>query len=271
MSGPDGTAAEAVALAQYATPDRLSTRISIHDKYSVNRQGFSNWIAEHYSFAPGASVLELGCGTGAFWTGRDSLIRSCRRLILSDFSEGMLDAARKTLAGRPEIAFERIDIRQIPYPDRSFDAVIANMMLYHVPDIPGALREVRRVLREGGTFCCATYGEHGIMEYLCGLFPEEGAADSGNHAFPAERRGPAARLLLRRAPGGLSRCPGCHGPGGHGGLHRLPRRADGPAEPAQGADRLRPPRPYEGRGAHGPERIRAVPGPLNTDPKRHTV
>ncbi len=183
MSGPDGAAAEAVARAQYATPDRLSTRISIHDKYSVNRQGFSNWIAEHYSFAPGASVLELGCGTGAFWTGRDSLIRSCRRLILSDFSEGMLDAARKTLAGRPEIAFERIDIRRIPYPDRSFDAVIANMMLYHVPDIPGALREVRRVLREGGTFCCATYGEHGIMEYLCGLFPEEGAADSGNHAF----------------------------------------------------------------------------------------
>jgi len=61
--------------------------------------------------------------------------------------------------------------------------IIANMMLYHVPDIPRALSEVRRVLRKGGTFCCATYGENGIMEYLAGLFQEYGVTEEANHTF----------------------------------------------------------------------------------------
>ncbi len=174
---------ESEVRAQYAAPDRLSTRISIHDRYSVNPLGFSNWIARRYDFAPGSRVLELGCGTGSFWAGRDALIRRCGELILTDFSEGMLEAARRNLAEFPGIRFRRADIRAIPWEDGAFDAVIANMMLYHVPDIPGALGEVRRVLRSGGTFLCATYGEHGIMEYLCGLFAGEGVTDRANHRF----------------------------------------------------------------------------------------
>ena len=168
---------------QYASADRLNTRISIHDRYSTNRQGFGNWIAEHYRFPPAASVLELGCGTASFWRNRDSLIRSCSSLVLSDFSEGMLQAARETLPDYGSVRFALVDIRDIPFADRSFDAVIANMMLYHVPDLPRALSEVRRVLKDGGTFYCATYGEHGIMEYLCGLFGRPELAAGANHAF----------------------------------------------------------------------------------------
>lgn len=59
-----------------------------------------------------------------------------------------------------------LDIQEIPYHDAAFNVVIANMMLYHVPDIDKGLAEVRRVLRKDGHFYCATYGEHGIIEYL---------------------------------------------------------------------------------------------------------
>ena len=52
---------------QYGMADKLNTRISIHTKYSVNKQGFGNWITEHYRFPENASVLELGCGTGDMW------------------------------------------------------------------------------------------------------------------------------------------------------------------------------------------------------------
>ena len=168
---------------QYGTSEKLSTRISIHSKYSTNKQGFGNWIYTHYQFPENASVLELGCGTGDMWKSKGELISRCSRLVLSDFSGGMLDQAKETLAGEAGIEYRVIDIQEIPFPDRSFDAVIANMMLYHVPDLPKALREVRRVLKEGGTFYCATYGEHGMMEYIGSLFTGHGIETMVNTNF----------------------------------------------------------------------------------------
>ncbi|HUI25285.1 MAG TPA: class I SAM-dependent methyltransferase [Candidatus Kryptonia bacterium] len=53
---------------------------------------------------------------------------------------------------------------QIPYDDASFDFVIANHMLYHVPDRDRALGEIRRVLRPGGTLYAATNGHAHLRE-----------------------------------------------------------------------------------------------------------
>ena len=167
---------------QYSTAEKLNTRISIHSKYSTNKQGFGNWIASHYDIRDGMSVLELGCGTGDMWTGKQEMIRRCSRLVLSDFSEGMLEKAKETLRDYDGIEYRAIDIQDIPFGDNEFDLVIANMMLYHVPDLQKGLREVRRVLKETGKFCCATFGEHGMMEYIHGLFgmqPEKGGSGSG--------------------------------------------------------------------------------------------
>ena len=68
---------------QYGTADKLNTRISIHAKYSVNKQGFGNWITEHYRFPEHASVLELGCGTGDMWKGKSEIIARCGAPIFS--------------------------------------------------------------------------------------------------------------------------------------------------------------------------------------------
>ena len=155
---------------QYSTPDNLNTRISIHSKYSTNKQGFGNWITSHYRIREGMSVLELGCGTGDMWAGKEEIIRRCSRFVLSDFSEGMLDKAKASLRDTDGIEYRLIDIQDIPFGDHEFDVVIANMMLYHVPDLSKALGEVRRVMKEDGTFYCATYGENGMMAYICGLF-----------------------------------------------------------------------------------------------------
>ncbi len=168
---------------QYRTAEKLNTRISIHQKYSANPQGFGNWIVSHYQIGKGMAVLELGCGTGEMWAGRDALIARCSKLVLSDFSEGMLRRAKETLRSQSGISYQAIDIQRIPYENGSFDIVIANMMLYHVPDIQKGLSEVRRVLKKGGTFYCATYGENGIMEYLGGLFEGCGVKSEPNHSF----------------------------------------------------------------------------------------
>ena len=168
---------------QYSTADKLNTRISIHSKYSTNKQGFGNWITSHYRIPDGAFVLELGCGTGDMWVNQHEIINRCSRFILSDFSEGMLTKAKETLRSQSGIEFRQIDIQDIPFADQTFDAVIANMMLYHVPDLQKGLREVKRVLKENGTFYCATYGEHGMMDYICSLFPDHPVQNRVNDHF----------------------------------------------------------------------------------------
>ena len=168
---------------QYQTSANLSARISIHDKYSVNKQGFGNWITDRYEIEAGMRVLELGCGTGSMWVGKGDLVKKCGKLILSDFSEGMLEQTRETLKDLKGIEYQTIDIQKIPYEEHTFDIVIANMMLYHVPDLQKGLREVRRVLKEGGRFYCATFGENGIMEYIYGLLKDYGVQSETNRAF----------------------------------------------------------------------------------------
>lgn len=151
---------------QYQTAGNLNTRISIHEKYSTNSLGFGNWIISNYAVGENARILELGCGTGSMWKGHFNILSTCTELILTDFSEGMLETAKENLGVHPKLSFAQVDIQEIPYAEESFDIVIANMMLYHVPDLKKGLMEVRRVLKPGGKFYCATYGENGIIDYI---------------------------------------------------------------------------------------------------------
>ena len=153
---------------QYQTSRNLNTRISIHEKYSTNQQPFGDWIMSHYDIPAGAKVLELGCGTGDMWQNNLHLLKGGTELILTDFSAGMLETAKRNVVSE-QITFQQVDIQNIPYDDGTFDVVIANMMLYHVPNLHKGLSEVRRVLKQGGRFYCATYGIHGIMEYVTDL------------------------------------------------------------------------------------------------------
>ena len=168
---------------QYRTADKLNIRMAVHSKYSVNKQGFGNWIFSNYRIREGMSVLELGCGNGEMWRGKDNVIKRCSRLILSDLSEGMLRAAEENLRDLSGIEYRLIDIEDIPFPDGEFDVVIANMMLYHVSDLSRALQEVQRILTDNGTFYCATYGENGMMEYIEHLLEDFPVCSTHNYNF----------------------------------------------------------------------------------------
>ena len=181
-SSNDSTAVQA----QYAVPKGLDIRLTFHKKYSVNTQGYDEWLVSHYDIHDGMTVLEIGCGTGSIWIGREKIVSGCGKLILTDLSEGMLETAEKNLGKRDNIEYRKADIQSLPFTDGSFDVVIANSMLYHVPDIGKGLREVRRVLKKGGIFYCTTYGENNFTDKLAEWFKLGGEDFKPNHNFTME-------------------------------------------------------------------------------------
>ncbi|MBO7600591.1 MAG: class I SAM-dependent methyltransferase [Lachnospiraceae bacterium] len=168
---------------QYQTSKGLDTRISFHDKYSTNMQGYGNWIVSNYEIIKGMKVLELGCGTGSIWMGRDDVLDMFGKLVLTDFSEGMLNTAHENIGDKDNTEYLVADIQDLPFGDNSFDMVIANSMLYHVPDIEKGIKEVRRVLKDDGVFYCATLGENNFVEQLAEWFRLDGEKFNPNHNF----------------------------------------------------------------------------------------
>jgi SAM-dependent methyltransferase len=147
---------------QYATNSNLRARIALHDKYSRTPVWYPHWIFDGYAFGDDADVLEVGCGDGNIWRENLDRIPLGWRLTLTDFSPGMVDAARAVLGDRAEYAVA--DVQDLPFVDASFDAVIANHMLFHVEDRPRALGEIVRVLRPGGQFRATAIGLDHLRE-----------------------------------------------------------------------------------------------------------
>jgi SAM-dependent methyltransferase len=153
---------------QYKTPVNFNARVRLHGRFSTNttRGGMFGWIFDQIEAPPDARLLELGSGTALFWRANRDRIPPGWRVTLSDFSEGMLGDVRANVGAIPhEFAFMQIDAQALPFQDHSFDALIANHMLYHVPDKPRALHEIRRVLAPGARCYAATMGCSNMCEF----------------------------------------------------------------------------------------------------------
>lgn len=151
---------------QYRDSSNLDARVLIHKRFSTNPYGWMRWIFDRLLALPAnAKVLELGCGPGYLWRENVDRIPSTWDITLSDLSSGMLDSAWRNLVvtGR-NYKFNDIDAQEIPFGDETFDAVIANHMLYHIPDRPKAIAEIKRVLKTGGRFFATTVGDNHLKE-----------------------------------------------------------------------------------------------------------
>ncbi|HEX5166268.1 MAG TPA: methyltransferase domain-containing protein [Thermomicrobiales bacterium] len=101
------------------------------------------------AFPDGARVLDVGCGTGvltrviAGWPG-------VAEVVGVDPAPSLLEKARGLAAGLTNLTFEVADGRELPYEDDSFDVVIFDSTLCHVPHPERALAEAFRVLRPSG-------------------------------------------------------------------------------------------------------------------------
>jgi SAM-dependent methyltransferase len=152
-------------LTQYSSDKNLNARIALHARFSTNAYGWQRWAFDHLTLPDTARVLELGCGPGGLWTANQACLPAGWEVVLTDFSPGMASTARQNLSDvTGPFAFAVAVAETIPARTDAFDGVIANHMLYHVPDRERALSEMHRVLKPGGRIFTTTVGESHMKE-----------------------------------------------------------------------------------------------------------
>jgi malonyl-CoA O-methyltransferase len=127
-----------------------------------------------------AAILDAGCGTGDAQAGLALRYPAARRVAL-DIAPPMLGMA-KAKAGQTRSAFARMvsvftggpgngeadfvcgDVAALPFAGGSFDLAWSNLMLQWVGDLPGALKELNRVLRPDGLITFSTFGPDTLRE-----------------------------------------------------------------------------------------------------------
>jgi cytochrome P450/ubiquinone/menaquinone biosynthesis C-methylase UbiE len=114
---------------------------------AVNRRLVSRWLPERTHAVLKTDLWDEAMGAGVY----PALAANGNEVAGVDISEAVLASARDRYPG---IDAHRADVRSLPFPDRRFDAVVSNSSLDHfasTDDILIALRELRRVLRPGGS------------------------------------------------------------------------------------------------------------------------
>lgn len=138
---------------QYRDSSKLKARAGLH-KYG--RRDWYPWFAGHAGFEADDKVLDIGCGTGWFW----SQVPVGLDVTLGDQSEGMVaEALQRVQEWKRFLATGIVcDVCALPFEDGCFDKVMAMHMLYHAEDPRLGVQEIARVLRPGGVALISTNG-----------------------------------------------------------------------------------------------------------------
>jgi ubiquinone/menaquinone biosynthesis C-methylase UbiE len=150
---------------QYKDSRNLNARIALHRQFTVAEQEWLPWVFDQVGLQPGEKVLECGGGPGWLWRENFDRIPLDSHITFTDLSDGMVAEAKAALAHAADrFTFRAVNIMELPFDDHSFDVVVANHMLYHVPDRPKTLAEIKRVLKGNGHFLAATNGKNHLVE-----------------------------------------------------------------------------------------------------------
>lgn len=112
---------------------------------------FADWaphVIEMGDVAPGQSVLDVACGTGIVARTATQRVGAVGRVVGVDLNEAMLTVAARVCEG---VELRQAEVTSLPFDDRTFDVVLCQMALMFFPDPTGALREMGRVAKPGGT------------------------------------------------------------------------------------------------------------------------
>jgi SAM-dependent methyltransferase len=162
MSDPSlGTNQSVLRHAAYDADDDLRVRREFHELYTEPKVNFHEWVASQLPLRPDDTLLDVGTGPGDF---PQLLRRRGQRGVIvgMDLSQGMAQTAYQAA---PDMAWLVGDVQALPFADAQFDGVMARHMLYHVPDIDLAVREMARVMKPEG-WCLAITNSRENMKII---------------------------------------------------------------------------------------------------------
>lgn len=116
---------------------------------------FAGWGADLAARAAAlrpVRVLELAAGTGIVTRLLRDALPAVAELVATDLNAPMLEIAKQKMRDGEKVVFQTADATSLPFPDRSFDAVVCQFGVMFFPDKDRAYREARRVLAPGGHY-----------------------------------------------------------------------------------------------------------------------
>ncbi|MEU9214658.1 methyltransferase domain-containing protein [Streptomyces sp. NPDC048415] len=128
---------------------------------------FVETILDAVDLFPGATVLDVACGTGFAARAAAARVGPAGRVSGADINEGMIRvAAEHAPRMYPDIEFTAAPADTLPYQDAAFDAVVCQQGAQFFPDLAAALAETARVTRPGGRFAATTWAARDRIPYF---------------------------------------------------------------------------------------------------------
>lgn len=115
---------------------------------------------------PGDAVLDVGAGPGGAGIAAAARVGDSGSVVLSDVAPAMVEAAARRAADLPQVSTLVCDEDALDAADESFDAVICRHGLMFAPEPATAVREARRVLRDGGRYAAITWDDRDANPWL---------------------------------------------------------------------------------------------------------
>jgi SAM-dependent methyltransferase len=172
------------------TGDRLASGWERHRRSIFeSTRAASDWLVEALGPREGQTVLELTAGPGETGFLVAERVGPEGRLISSDVSPGMVEAARRGAEARglTNVDLEVMDAQRLDLPDASVDGVLSRFGVMLVPEPERVLGEAKRVLRPGGRLAYAVWGPPESNPWLTlfvGAVLEQGLAPPGDPFGP---------------------------------------------------------------------------------------
>lgn len=115
---------------------------------------------DRLALTTGATVLDVGCGTGASAIPAAVAVGPGGSVIGVDLAGQLLNRAREKARrrGLSNVEFRQGDMENLGYPDGSFDAVISVFSVFFVPDMTRQVAELWRMVKPGGQLAITTWG-----------------------------------------------------------------------------------------------------------------